>query len=702
MTDLSGLFRPDRVAVVGATERPGAIGRALVENLTRFEGTVLPVNPSRETVLGLDCYPSIDAVPDVETIDLAVVAVPADVAVEVVREIGQAGVRNVVVVTAGFAEAGPEGRERERDLAAVAREHDLRLVGPNCVGVIGTAVGLDATFVDGYPDPGPVSLMSQSGAFVAATLGWAVRHDVGFRDVVSLGNEAVLDEVDFLEHWREDPETAVVLAYVEDIEDGSRFVETARAVTPDTPVVAIKAGRTASGARAAASHTGSMAGREEAYAAAFAEAGVVRAGGIEAGLDFAQVLAGQPAPTTETTAIVTNGGGPGVLAADAVEDSRLTLAEVDRPLATTLRERLPARVEPTNPLDLIGDADVDRYREALDAVLGSTAVGGAVVISVPTTLFDVTDLVDVIDSVRARHGKPVVTCLMGGEPAERAAADLAALGIPNHFDPGRAVRSLACLADHRAIAGREYGAPRTFDVDRERATEIVADADRERLGVEATELLSAYGIPVPDGELVDSPEAARAAAERLGGPVVLKLASPDLVHKSDVGGVAVGVPVAEVAATYERLRERATATRPDATVLGVRVEELVALPESTETIVGVTRDPQFGHLVMFGLGGVFVQVFDDTAFRIAPVTEREARGMTAEIQAAPMLRGARGRAPADLDAVVETIERVSRLVEDVPEIAELDVNPLVVSPAGVRAVDFRARLDPPTADEGSD
>jgi acetyltransferase len=691
---LSALFEPERVALVGATDREGSIGRAILENLRGFDGEVVAVNPNRETAFDEPCHPDLAAVPG--TVDLAVVAVPARAVVEVVRQAGEAGVGAVVVVSAGFAERGARGRQRERELADVAAEYDLPVVGPNCVGVISTPVGLNVTFAAGDPPSGSVSLLSQSGAVIAAVLGRAGRTGVGFRHVVSLGNEAVLDEVDFLAAWADDPGTDVVLAYVEDVEDGREFVETAREVTTDTAVVALKAGRTAAGAAAAASHTGSIAGSDRAYEAGFAQGGVYRAHSLEEAFDVAAPLSGQPLPAGDAVAVVTNGGGPGVLAADAVADSWLDLVEFGPDLRGSLSELLPPAASATNPLDVVGDADLDRFERALDLVLSADAVDGAVVCSVPTALFDVTDLAGVVGRLQQTHGLPVVGCLMGGLAADRAATVLADYGVPNYFDPARAVRGLAALAETARVRERTYGSPTDYPVDRERAREVLSTAvEREvdYLGVEAIDLLDAYGVPTSPGDTAESAAEAATIAESVGGPVAMKVVSPDVVHKSDVGGVAVGVDPGDAAATYREIHQRVRAHDPDARLLGVHVEAVVDTEGATETIVGATRDPQFGPLVLFGLGGIFVQVFEDTAVRVAPVSDREAREMTAEIRAAPMLRGARGRPPADLDALVEAIGRVSQLVTEVPAIAELDVNPLVAGPEGVTALDFRVRLD---------
>jgi acetyltransferase len=696
VSGLGDLFTPDRVAVIGATDRDGSVGRALLTNLATFDGEVLAVNPNRETVLGRRCHPRIGAVPDPSSVDLAVVAVPASTAVDVVRQVGEAGIRNVVVITAGFGEAGERGRRRERELVAVAEAYDLTLVGPNCVGLVSTPNGLNATFVRGRPPAGNVSLLSQSGAFVAATLGWAARHGVGFRHVVSLGNEAALDETDFLAEWGSDPGTDVIVAYLEDVDDGRAFIAAAREVTAHTPVVVLKSGRTAAGAEAVASHTGSIAGSDRANRAGFDRAGVLRADTVQEAFDVSRALAGHPLPADDGVAVVTNGGGLGVLATDAIGESRLSVAEFGADTRAGLAELLPDDTTVANPLDVVGDADVTRFRRTLDVVLGAGTVGSVVVLAVPTAPLDLDALAGAIVDRTRRHGKPIVTCLMGGADADRAVETLAEHGLPNHFDPARAVASLAALADYRDVRGRTRGSVATFDVDRDRAGAVLKTAvDRgvDRLGVEAMGLLDAYGIPTPPGGLATSAADAGAIAERIGGPVALKIVSPDVVHKSDVGGVEVGVPVRNVRDAYRTIRERVGAAVDDPTILGVRVERTVDPAAGTETIVGGTHDAQFGHLVMFGLGGVFVQVFDDTSVRVAPVTEREAREMTAEIRAAPMLRGARGRPSADLDAVVEAIQRVSQLVTDFPAITELDVNPLVAGPDGVCAVDLRLTVD---------
>jgi acetyl coenzyme A synthetase (ADP forming)-like protein len=694
MGELETLFAPDRVAVVGASNEEESVGHAVTRNLLdAFDGEVLAVNPNQETVLGVPCY---DDVRETDA-DLAVVAVPPTAAVEVVRSAARAGIQNVVVITAGFSEAGEAARERE--LLDIAGEHGMNLVGPNSLGVMSTPVSMNATFGPRGPDPGGISFMSQSGAFITAVLDWAGDRDVGFRHVVSLGNKAVLDESDFVREWGDDPETEVVLGYLEDIGDGRAFVEAAREVTAETPVVVVKSGRTEAGASAAASHTGAMAGSEAAYRTGLRQAGVLRADSVGELFDYASILAGQPLPETDGVAIVTNAGGPGVMTTDAVGDADLALATFDDATRDRLRERLPPAAAPSNPVDIVGDASVERFADALDIVLADDNVGMAVVLSCPTATLSFDALAEAVVDLQARHEVPVAATLMGGSSTESAAATLATAGIPAYFDPARAVGALGALDEYATIREREYGTPTQFDVDRERAAEILSEATgrgQTLLGVEAMGLLDAYGIPTPDGSVVGSPGEASRVAEAIGGEVVMKIVSPDISHKSDIGGVEVGVPPAAVADTYEDLVVRAHNYQPDATILGVQVQDLVDLETGTETIVGVTRDPQFGPLVMVGLGGIFVEVMEDTAFRVAPVPEPEIRGMFEELDSMPLLYGARGREPADVDALVETVARVSQLVTDFPAIAELDINPVVALPDGVAAVDLRLTLDPET------
>ena len=694
MGELSTLFAPGRVAVVGASEEAGTVGHAVTSNLLAdFDGEIVAVNPNRERVLGLDCHDSVTAAEDV---DVAVVAVPAAVAVTVLEDCASAGIDNVVVITAGFSESGSEGSAREAELVEIAETHGINLVGPNSLGVLSTGVGMNATFGPRMATPGTISFMSQSGAFITAVLDWAADRDLGFRDIVSLGNKAVLDESDFIREWGDDPETDVILGYLEDVADGREFVETARAVSRETPIVVVKSGRTEAGASAAASHTGAIAGSDKAYEAGLEQAGVLRVESVQELFDFASILDGQPLPETDGVAIVTNAGGPGVMTTDAVGDTHLELAEFEADTLDQLADALPAGANIYNPIDVIGDADTERFAEAIELALADPSVGMVVLLACPTATLTFEDLAAETVRLQRASETPIAASLMGGSDTEAAAGRLREVGIPTYFDPARAVRSLAALSEYATIRTTEDSEPEEFDVEYERAREILtgaADRGRTQLGVESMELLDAYGIPTPAGSVVDSPGDAERVAGEIGGEVVMKIVSPDISHKSDIGGVEVGVPQTAVRDTYEDLVVRARNYNPDSSIIGVQVQEVVDLEAGTETIVGVSRDPQFGPLVMFGLGGIFVEVMEDTAFRVAPVSERTAGEMLDEIKSAPLLAGARGREPADRQALVETIGRISQLVVDFPAITELDINPVVAGPDGALAVDLRLTLD---------
>ncbi|RQG90245.1 CoA-binding protein [Natrarchaeobius halalkaliphilus] len=694
MGRLSELFDPASVGVLGATDREGAVGRAIVENLRAdFDGDIVPINPSREEVLGLECYADVTTAPQ---IDLAVVVVPPPAVLETVRELAVAGIENVIVITAGFAETGDEGAERERELAEIAAEYDLNVVGPNSLGVISTDAGMNATFAPENARQGSISFLSQSGAFITAVLEWANEQGIGFRNVVSLGNKTVLDETDFVREWGHDPETDVGIGYLESIDDGRTFMDAAGEVTAETPIVLVKSGRTDAGAQAASSHTGAIAGSERAYEAALEQAGVIRATSVQELFDYARALSGLTEPESDGVAVVTNAGGPGVLTTDAVGDSRLEMATFTDETIGKLTEVLPDESNVYNPIDAVGDADADRLGDALEIAVSDPNVGSAAVVAAPTAVLQYDVLSETIIEKRETSGKPIVTSLMGGQSARAAEEVLREFGIPNYFDPSRAVAGLDALARYRDVRSRTVDDPERFDVDRERAREILSRAARRgdnRLGVESMELLEAYGIPTPAGEIVDDPDRARAMAESISGDVVVKVVSPDISHKSDIGGVKVGVTDEQVCDAYEDVVSRARTYQPDATILGVQIQEKLDLEGSTETIVGMSRDPQFGPLVLFGLGGIFVEILEDTSVRVAPVDEGAARQMIEEIRATPLFRGARGRESADIEAISETIQRLSQLATDFPAILELDVNPLVAGADGVRAIDLRLTVD---------
>jgi len=691
--DLSGLLFPRSVAVVGASGTPGKVGHALFQNVaSSFSGPVWAVNPKYRELLGRPCVPSVSELP--QPVDLVVIVVPAAYVPEVLRQCGRKGIGNAVVISGGFKEAGEEGARLERELVEIAHRHGMNVLGPNVLGLISTRVGLNATFAPRGALPGDIAFMSQSGAFCTSVLDWAWHERLGFSHFVSLGNKAVLTEVEFLAAFARDPETRVIVAYLEGISDGAEFIRVAREVTREKPVVVLKAGRAEAGARAVSSHTGTMAG---AYQAAFEKCGVIRAQNVEELFDYAYSLAKQPLPKGRRVGIVTNAGGAGVMATDAVEWEGLEVARFTEDTARTLAARMPKAANIYNPVDILGDARADRYREAVELVCGDAGVDMVVALSAPVAILTYAELAEILAQARARFGKPLACSFMAGELGEEAEGTLLAAGIPSFFDPARAVRALRVLADYARIRDLPREAPRSLPVDRDWVRRVLAGArDRPRLGLEAMEILSAYGIPVARGGFAPTPEAAGELAQGLGERVVLKVVSPDITHKSDAGGVRVGVPAGEVEEEAWRLLRRLKERFPGAHLEGLYVQEL--LPPGREVILGMARDPTFGPLVMFGLGGIHVEVLRDVAFAVAPLSPGEAEGLVRRIRGYPILRGVRGEPGVDLPSLVEAVERLSLLVADFPEIAELDINPVICYPDRVVAVDLRLTV---TVEEGT-
>ena len=699
--DLSGLFAPDRVAVVGATDREGTIGRALMANLEHYPGTVVPVTPRADQVFG---RPAPGSLAGVEDADLAVVAVPRDAALDAVETAGETGIENVVVVSAGFEEAGAAGAEHARRLRRIATVNDLNLIGPNSMGVMSTASGLNATFSPRHPPRGGVSLLSQSGAFITSAIASGVDRGLGFRHVVSVGNKAVLDETDLLRYLDADPATDVIAAYLEDVADGERFVEVARSVTRSTPVVVLKSGRTAAGAEAAASHTGSLADRDVAVDAAFDRAGVVRAESTDRLLDYAAALRGHGATdegehaTAEDgtgVGIVTNAGGPGVLASDAIADRGLSLAAFDPETADALEDVLPDAASSANPVDVLGDADPARFGTAIEAVLGDPDVDLGLMLTTPHPVMDYADLVGIAGRNAHAREKPVLCCVMDADVGARTRRALRQYSVPNYPTPERAAAAAAAIRTHGHLRDDPAVEKPSVDVDRATIRDVVDRARRRgrtRLGVESLSLLSAVGIDVPEWGLADSPAEAGAIAERIDADLVLKVASPDVAHKADVGGVRVGVAPEDAPAEYEAVLESVTTATPDARIDGVLVQGVAPTDRGVETVLGVSAS-SFGPLIAFGLGGVFVEHIEDVTFELAPVDRRIAGEMLDSIEAAPLLRGARGTPAVDEDALADAIVRVSVLAGEVPEIRELDVNPLIATPDGATAVDLQVELD---------
>ncbi|MBC7318411.1 acetate--CoA ligase family protein [Candidatus Bipolaricaulota bacterium] len=686
--NLDGLLFPRSVAVVGASATPGKVGHALFANVVNFPGPVYAVNPKHTEIMGKPCVPTVSDLP--EPVDLAVIVIPAEGVVEVLRECGEKGIKNAVVISAGFKECGVEGAKREQELVRVAEEYGLNVVGPNVLGIISTRVGLNATFAPRGALPGHIAFVSQSGAFCTSVLDWAWKERLGFSHFVSLGNKAVLNECDFLLAFAEDPETRVIVAYLEGIQDGPRFMEIAREVTREKPIVVLKAGRAEAGARAVSSHTGTMAGADHAYDAAFRQCGVIRARTVEELFDFAYILSRQPLPKGRRIGIVTNAGGAGVMAADAAEWEGLTVAQLSPKTVRELAEKVPKEAAIHNPVDVVGHATLEQYQAAVDLVLADPNVDLGVALSAPHPILRFSDLARVVAQAQKRTGKPMSVSFMAGDLGEEAQEILRDAGIPSFFDPARAVRSLAVLAKYAGIRQRPKGEPERFSVDREKARRVLAEArskGRVRLGLEGAEILSAYGIPFARGGLARTAEEAGRIAEEIGKTVALKIVSPDITHKTEVGGVRLNVAPKDAAAVAWELLRACKTRFPEAVIDGVYVQEM--LPPGREVILGMVRDPTFGPLLMFGLGGIYVEVLRDVAFAVAPLSRAEAEELVDLIRGKKLLYGVRGQPAVDVKGLVDVILRVSQMVTENPEILELDLNPILCYPERVVAVDVR-------------
>ena len=695
---LEAIFTPRSVAVVGASPDERKLGHTVFKNIVAngYGGTLYPIHPKAPEVLGFRAYPSISATP--EAPELAVLVVPPEAALDVAQECGERGVRGLIVITAGFKEVGGEGHERERKLLEIVRRYDMRMVGPNCLGVIDNIAKLNASFAALMPLPGNIAFMSQSGAVCTAILDWSVAEGIGFSRFVSLGNKADVDEVALLQAWNKDPQSRVILAYLEGISDGQRFVSVARDVTRETPVIAIKSGTTAAGSRAISSHTGSLAGSEQAYSAAFSQSGILRADTMQDVFDQALIFAYQPLIGGDRIAIVTNAGGPGILATDAIERARLELARFEPDTIRALQAKLPTTANVLNPIDIIGDARSDRYRTGITAALADPNVDGVLVLFTPQAGSEVSETATVIADLAEQQPeprKPVVASFMGEYSLRPALDILNRRHIPVYPFPERAVAALRAMVSHRQWRERPPGEYASYEVDRERVRRVfdeVKGVGRLELGeLEAREVMAAYGLRLPESELARSPEEAVAIANRIGYPVVMKISSPDILHKSDIGGVRVGVASASDARdVFELIDYRARRYQPNADIRGILVQQQA--PRGRECLVGVSRDPQFGPLVAFGMGGIYVEVLKDVAFRLAPISRAEAEEQVRAIRSFPILQGVRGQAQADIGSVVDTVLRTSQLVTDFPEIVEMDINPLMVYDQGQGSIVLDARI----------
>jgi len=700
-TKLDGLFRPRSVAIIGASRKKGHLARELLHNLIvhEFQGKIFPVNPNADVIHSIKCYPSVGAIPD--EVDLAMLIVPRDHVLGAAEECGKKGVKGMVVISSGFREVGPAGVERERKLIALCRKYNMRMIGPNCMGILNTdpAFQLNATFAGTYPRQGPIGFLSQSGAMGAALLSHADTLGLGLSMFASMGNKADVSGNDLLEYWEDDPDTKVVLMYLESFGNPRNFTNIARRVTKKMPVVAVKAGRTAAGAAAAASHTGALAGSDVAVDALLSQCGVIRAQTVNELFDVALAFSSQPLPKGRRVAILTDAGGPAIMATDALIAAGLEMAKLSDATTAEIAKGLSEDASVRNPVDMLGHSGGADYARCLPLLLNDPGVDAVIALYVPPIMHDPVEVAHAIFATAQGSEKPVVCVLMAHDQVFQAVKQRGGPTLPVYAFPEGAVRALAAMVRYREMRDREPGTMPDFKVDHAGAEKLLRKAakeGREHLSLEeAQRVLACYGLRFARSRLVKEKIDLRAAMREVGAPAVLKISSPDIVHKTEIGGVVTNVGSAdEASVAFDALLHRAKAAHPDARIDGVLVQEMVK--GGREMILGMTTDRSFGPLLMAGLGGVYVEVLKDVAFRVHPITDREAKEMVESLRAAPLLRGVRGEKAVSIDAYVDALLRVSRLVSDFHGLRELDVNPFMVGETMEEsvAVDARIRIDP--------
>lgn len=692
---LEKLFNPRAVAVLGASREEGKVGHSLLKNLIDhgYKGGIYPINPKTDSIMGLKCYPDIKSLPD--GVDMAVIIIPAKGVPDAIEECGKKHIGAAIVISAGFKEVGEAGHDLEKRLYNAAIANGVRVLGPNCLGLINTSSSMDASFAASYPHKGDIAVISQSGALCTAILDWAVKNKIGFSKLISIGNKADLDEEMLIEALAEDDSTKVIVGYLEDIIHGPHFMRTAEFVTKRKPIILIKAGTTTAGSKAASSHTGSIAGAQMAYHCAFSRSGILQASSLEALFDYAQVFSYQPLLKGRRIAVVTNAGGPGIMAADAVENSGLDFAQTSDETKKKLREFLPSAANVANPIDILGDAKAEIYGKTLDIVFDDESVDGIVVLLTPQAMIDIEEAAHEIVKVAKEKGKPIVVSFIGADKVAKGIDILQSNRIPHYPTPERAVEALSKIAEYVRWLERPRRVIRRFAVNTTKVDRVIhLNYKRGILNIgeqDSKAILSAYGFTVPLDRLARTPDEAVVAAAEIGYPVVMKIVSPDIVHKSDVGGVRVGLSgPSQVRDAFELMMTRIRQRAPDARLQGVLIQEMAT--EGYEIIVGMTRDPQFGPMLMFGLGGIYVEVLRDVSFQLAPITSDDALEMLLGTKTYKLLQGVRGEKSVDTQLVAECVQRISQLSMDFPNIMEMDINPLKVSAARVNAVAVDARI----------
>jgi len=691
-------FDPHSIAIVGASREPGKVGYEIFAAMRKagFEGVLYPVNPKAEEIGGLRCFPNLKAIGAVP--DLVVIVVAAKLVLPVIRECADLAVRSVVIISSGFKESGPEGAQLEQELIRIARGAGIRIIGPNCIGIMVPSKKINASFGGDLPAAGQIGFFSQSGSLLAAIVDMAREWDLGFSKLVSIGNKADIDELSMIRALGEDAETRVIAGYLETIVDGDAFIRQAERISRQKPILLLKAGFTEAGARAASSHTGRLAEMENAYECVFERAGVIRCESIKHQFNYAQAFAYQPYPAGPRVAVIANAGGAGIMATDAIEREGLELAQFTEQTITrlALSEELSRAASVRNPIDLLGDALADRYEFALQMVLDDPNVDTALVLLSPHAMTACVGTAEAVVRVaKTKPNKPILTCFLGARRIADAVQVLRAGHIPQYDSPESAVRTIKVMCQYAQWRSRPKRVVKLFNVNRRKVERII---DRHlRIGqmevgeMETKEILEAYGFVTPAGGVATTPEQAASIANQIGYPVALKIWSPDIIHKTDVGGVKTHVNnEREVMDVFDLMMYRIPKKAPQANILGISVEQMCNT--GREVILGMTRDPRFGPLMMFGMGGKLVEVLEDVAFYPAPLTADEAKEMLVRTKTYDILRGARGEEGVDFDAIAEALQRLSQLVTEFPQIKEIDINPFIVGREGITPIAVDAMM----------
>ncbi len=699
---LSSLFTPKNVAVVGASAAPHKIGHLVVNNLVSagFTGGIFPINPAGGRICGLDALHSVADIPAAALpLDLAVICLPAQKVPAALEELAALPTRAVTIISAGFKETGGAGVLLEEEVKSLAKRHNMALLGPNCMGLVNTRANLNSTFAEGKVNMGNMGFFSQSGALCVAIFDWAREQNIGFSVFVSLGNKAIVDESDLLLYLADDPDTKVILGYLESVESGQRFLQNAHTATRKKPVVLLRAGRTAAGARAASSHTGALAGADMAYEAAFRQTGIIRAARMEDLFNLAQAFASQPLPKGDGVAVVTNSGGPGIVAADACETAGLRLAGLSQATVETLKEMLPSYAALYNPVDVIGDATAETISQAVDVVLRDQAVFSLLALVAPTARTPVEDVARQLLAVIARHDKPVFCCFMGGHGVAEGRGIMLEAGVPCYQFPEPAIDAIQAMHKHSAWRKKPMPVEVAYRRDLHSAEQIIVKARQENqlelVEYQVQGLLKAYEMPMLESKLARTSDEAVQIAKQIGYPVALKIASPQISHKTDVMGVTLDLATPEaVRAAFIDITARAARMRKDAYIAGCLVQAM-SPKGAREVIVGFKRDLRFGPLVLFGLGGIHVEAFKDISCRLAPLSLDDVHDMIREIKAFPILAGMRGQKAVKFTALEDILLIMSHLALDFPEIQEAECNPVLAWENGALVADMRVILSPP-------